>query len=258
MDHDVDLWIDYQQLQGTLFQEIADAIHHSVLFIACVSDEYVTAQNCLREFRFASALQITKILCVVGKGDKWQKSEINLLSLDASTYNFQTKSKDNFQNFLKKVQSILKSKLPNLNEHKKQQSMIKDEKAAVEKNLSAYKEMGELAQRKILQQANFIATKLRFSDVSMNIPYPRIFYVDFCNKSTKADPNKQANPQSAKRPRTASRSNPATDGVWANIDFADMCFKWLCETEGVLPVYQTSKQNDHFLRFRDGTLQADP
>ena len=63
--------------QNGLFEDIAEGLQRAEVVVACVSDQYVLSNNCLMEFRYATnILKLPTILAVVGKGNKWRKSEV--------------------------------------------------------------------------------------------------------------------------------------------------------------------------------------
>ena len=71
-------WQDVVSLpQNGLFDEIARGLLECKVVVACVSDDYVDSPSCCKEFRYAcTVLNLPVVICVVGTGHKWRRSEV--------------------------------------------------------------------------------------------------------------------------------------------------------------------------------------
>ncbi|CAD5120940.1 DgyrCDS9493 [Dimorphilus gyrociliatus] len=170
--NDIKCWMDVEQVgQSGLFQDIAEGLKHARVVVVCVSDEYVNSRNCQMEFRFAAiTLRLPIIFAVVGTGQDWVRSEIGMISLNHSRVNLQSPNYD-----LNDVAELVKPHLDNFDD-------IKNKEIALKEKIDqrAYKEILELAQRKLLRQVIGLANKI-------NVGYlPHLPILDFeCDQDSK-------------------------------------------------------------------------
>ncbi|KAJ3059785.1 Leucine-rich repeat serine/threonine-protein kinase 2, partial [Podochytrium sp. JEL0797] len=77
-----DVWIDHEQIKtgDDLFEQIANGLMSSDIAIVCVSDEYATSKNCMRELNFAlNVMKLPYIPIVVGTGFNWQRTKVGFM-----------------------------------------------------------------------------------------------------------------------------------------------------------------------------------
>lgn len=170
----VDCWLDVEQTGAAgLFEDIAEALRHAKLVLACVSDQYSQSQSCMQEFRFATGvLKVPMILCPVGTGSNWQTSEIAFLALNCPRVDFQVKRESEWQRLLELSQTQLK-----LNANQSSSQGKAKSKSDSDDSYQLYQELVELAERKFLQQIAQISPKIR-SDLGESNVYPRLFLLD--------------------------------------------------------------------------------
>uniref|UniRef100_A0A914X924 non-specific serine/threonine protein kinase n=1 Tax=Plectus sambesii TaxID=2011161 RepID=A0A914X924_9BILA len=98
----VETWLDIKyDREGALYKEIAEALRKVKLVIVCVSDEYIKSSYCMLEFHIATeTLKLPLLLCPVGTGREWQKSEVAMLALNAQCIDMQIKVDQNFDALL--------------------------------------------------------------------------------------------------------------------------------------------------------------
>ncbi|KAH9524593.1 hypothetical protein Btru_027277, partial [Bulinus truncatus] len=211
----ISCWLDEERVgQHGLFEDIAEGLINCQIVVVCISDEYVTSENCNKEFRYAvNTLKIPVVLAVVGTGNKWRTSELGVMSLKFPLVSFQEKSDSSMEKLLKLVKyHISKSR----NKTKKERNLDKTEKnkALVEQQRLSFQELCELAQRKFVRQINDYTEQLDFG------PYPNIILIDF-----KAEALGQA--------ETELQEKQDTHNHFTASDFQDQkfCAHLLCEHE---------------------------
>ena len=97
----LEVWLDVNEvgtsLSSGLFGEITKGLNKAKLVVACVSDEYVKAQNCTLEFRFSHvSLKLPIIKAIVGTGQEWRKDEIAFIASNYPEFNFQDENKGSY------------------------------------------------------------------------------------------------------------------------------------------------------------------
>ncbi|XP_062596866.1 uncharacterized protein LOC134258357 [Saccostrea cucullata] len=165
----INCWIDVERIgMNGLFDEIAKGLLESRVVVACVSDDYVESPSCCKEFRYAcTVLNLPIVICVVGTGHKWRRSEVAMLSVNYPVVSFQLESDEAHPKLLQLVEETLASS----NQDNKEKEKKKEGTSDKDKD-KQFKELYELAQRKFLRQITKYASN---HDVE---PYPRLFVAD--------------------------------------------------------------------------------
>ena len=233
-ERNIPVWIDTSTLkEGVLFEEIAEALRSSKLFLACVSDEYLASNNCMLEYRFAvGVLKLPLLIASVGSGHRWQQSEIAMLALRAPRIDLQTNT-DNGEmaQLLLRVKEHLgpveeKALSPDRPPSRPRTvKELKTEKAMEMSNLSALQEMCELAQRKFLQQLIKVNRAIREAPsdvVSYPSPYPRLFVLDIEGSKESEKSTGRAN----KNRKASTKSHPLLE-----LPTESFRLRFICESE---------------------------
>ncbi|KAJ3395160.1 hypothetical protein HDU84_002734 [Entophlyctis sp. JEL0112] len=77
-----DVWIDHERIKtgDDLFEQIANGLMSCNIVVVCVSNEYASSKNCVRELNFAlNVMKLPFISLVVGEGFNWQKTKVGLM-----------------------------------------------------------------------------------------------------------------------------------------------------------------------------------
>lgn len=176
--HGINAWIDVEDINTTnLFGEITKGLNRAKLVVVCISDEYVTSQNCSLEFRFAHvSLRVPIIKAICGIGNEWRKNELAFLSGNYPEINFQYSNKTGHELLLKVVsERLAEIKEKEANQPKQENKEIDN---GIDNNSAAFHELYELTQRKFLGQM----IKISQSDQSTSKQYPRLFCIDLIEK----------------------------------------------------------------------------
>uniref|UniRef100_K1PB18 non-specific serine/threonine protein kinase n=1 Tax=Magallana gigas TaxID=29159 RepID=K1PB18_MAGGI len=162
-------WIDVERIgMNGLFDEIARGLLECKVVVACVSDDYVESPSCCKEFRYAcTVLNLPLVICVVGTGHKWRRSEVAMLTMNSPVVSFQLESEEAFTKLLQLVEEALESSKQVKNEKTDTKEGTSDKERA-----NQFKELYELAQRKFLRQIRNYASSQEVA------PYPRLFVAD--------------------------------------------------------------------------------
>ncbi|KAJ1551497.1 Leucine-rich repeat serine/threonine-protein kinase 2 [Nowakowskiella sp. JEL0078] len=192
-------WIDFEQIIGgvPLFRTLADGILNASVVVACISDEYASSYNCVREFYFAKDIcRLPIIPIVVGTGWNWKKTEIGFLS---SEHIYVDCTKGDISSSLEKVVSSLvstlrlkKSSLPSLKPISSSSSIIINQISQTNlpyiyqpKILNRLEDIQKLDMVECLRQRNDPSSKYLF----MGLHWQPVQVLDIQNSSNKLSIN---------------------------------------------------------------------
>ncbi|CAH1800343.1 unnamed protein product [Owenia fusiformis] len=221
-------WLDKEQVgKNGLMDDIADGIKKAKIFVACMSDQYVKSQNCMREFHFAvQQLKLPSVMAIVGTGENWKYSGAGIVAITdrIPTVNFQQQVEGEKDKLLKHIKKHIEAEdLQNK----------KADKSKPKTKIGAFQELYELQQRKFLHRIASV------SDKSNLEPYPRLIVADLVSQDTAS--NKANQPSLVRQNSTVSnhgavdgstgQQRPATANQRKDFSKQDYCLKLLCEYE---------------------------
>ncbi|KAK3098795.1 hypothetical protein FSP39_023178 [Pinctada imbricata] len=208
-------WIDVERIgMNGLFDEIAKGLLEAKMVVACVSDEYVQSPSCKKEFHYAcTVLNIPIVLCVVGTGSEWRRSEVGILSVNCPIVSFQLESEAANNRLLELVQDSIQKV-------GKQDNNTNNNKAAEK---TTEEELYELAQRKFLRQ---IVNYASSHDVE---PYPRIFMVDLVKQENQS--TTQEDPEQEKQDPEKLKASISMEDKSDAFRLRQYCVYILCECD---------------------------
>ncbi|XP_013414940.1 uncharacterized protein LOC106176900 [Lingula anatina] len=209
----INCWLDVERVgENGLFEDIAEGLKNTKVVVACVSDEYALSANCQMEFRFAHvALRKPIILAVVGTGFQWAATEVGMLSLGYHKFNFQAPSETSHDQLLSAVREQIQA-----TKAEEAVSHVPTSSKTSANPSSAFQELYELAQRKILRQISGY----------VDDAYPRLFLIDLCDNQSEG----QNRPESDTE--VAGTDESPKEVLKPTSDKVQYCLRLLCEYEG--------------------------